>query len=312
MLFTFLTDAVTPLQEKLQSPDSLRTHIETIRETVASSSAEELFSGLMHEAVQFGLKVLAALAIYIIGGWIIRRIKKMMRRGFERRATDKTIATFTLSVVSIGLWVLVIILTVGTLGVNTSSLAALLAAGGMAIGMALGGTVQNFAGGIMILAFKPFKVGDFIEALGYSGTVTEVTIVSTKLLTVDNRLIVLPNGTLANSNINNITSKDLRRVDRVVSISYGVDPDKAKAAFLAVIATEKAILDHNTEGAADPFVSILEFADSSINYVVRVWVKAADYWPVYFSLNEKFAARLPEMGVTFPFPQVDVHLSKEA
>ena len=181
MIPVLQSEQVVDLQEKLSSTDSLKAGVETIRETISTSTPNELLTGLAQEAINFGLKVLAALAIYIIGGWIIRRIKKILKRGFERKGTDKTIATFTVSVVTIGLWVIVIILTVGSLGVNTSSLAALLAAGGMAIGMALGGTVQNFAGGIMILAFKPFKAGDFIEALGYTGVVQEVSMVSTKL-----------------------------------------------------------------------------------------------------------------------------------
>jgi len=292
------------------SPDSLANKANQIKEMVATSTPHELVSQITDEAVQFGLKVLAALAIYIIGGWVIRRIKKVMRRGFERKGTDPTIATFTLSVVSIGLWVIIIILTVGSLGVNTSSLAALLAAGGMAIGMALGGTVQNFAGGIMILAFKPFKVGDFIEAQGFMGTVTEVSMVSTKLLTIDNRVIILPNGALSNGNVNNISGKPLRRVDRVISISYGVDSEKVKAAILEIAKAHPAVLNSSTPDAADPFVAILEMTPNGVNYVVRVWTKTENYWDVYFYLNEALYQQLPSKGVTFPFQQIDVHIKQ--
>ena len=215
MFFPFLqAEAADKLQNTLASADSTKAVISNIHETITTSSAQDIVSSLAQEAINFGLKVLAALAIYIIGGWIIRRIKKLLKRGFERKGTDATIATFTVSVVTIALWVIVIILTVGSLGVNTSSLAALLAAGGMAIGMALGGTVQNFAGGIMILAFKPFKAGDYIEALGFAGIVQEVSMVSTKLLTLDNRIVILPNGALSGGNIMNYSAKDLRRVDR--------------------------------------------------------------------------------------------------
>lgn len=305
-----VTDATVNLQEKLASTDSLKAGIQTIRETITTSSAQDLMSSLAQEAINFGLKVLAALAIYIIGGWIIRRIKKILKRGFERKGTDATIATFTTSVVTIGLWVVIIILTVGSLGVNTSSLAALLAAGGMAIGMALGGTVQNFAGGIMILAFKPFKAGDYIEALGYAGTVQEVSMVATKLLTLDNRIVVLPNGALSGGNILNYSSKDLRRVDRNINISYGIDVEKAKAAILEVIASNPKILNGKTDGAADPFVAVLELSQTSVTYVVRAWTKAENYWDVFFFLNEQLYTELPKKGVTFPFPQLDVHIKQ--
>lgn len=312
MLFHLLQELpASNLQQKLATPDSAKVAIQHIKETVATSSPEDLFNSLMHQAVSFGLKVLAALAIYIIGAWLIRRIKKGLKRGFDRKGTDPTIATFTLSVVSIGLWVIVIILTVGSLGVNTSSLAALLAAGGMAIGMALGGTVQNFAGGIMILAFKPFKAGDYIEALGYAGTVTEVNMVSTKLLTVDNRVVVLPNGTLSGGNICNYSDKPLRRVDRTVSVSYGVDAQQAISAILEVVGSHPKVLDAQTEGAADPFVAVLELGQSSVNYVVRVWVRAEDYWDVFFYLNENIYTELPKKGVTFPYQQIDVHVKND-
>ena len=298
------------LQNTLASADSTKAAINNIKETITSSTPQELMTSLGQEAINFGLKVLAALAIYIIGGWVVRRIKKILKRGFERKGTDATIATFTTSVVTIGLWVIIIILTVGSLGVNTSSLAALLAAGGMAIGMALGGTVQNFAGGIMILAFKPFKAGDYIEALGYAGTVQEVSMVSTKLLTLDNRIVVLPNGALSGGNILNYSSKDLRRVDRNINISYGVDVEKAKAAILEVIASNPKILDAKTEGAADPFVAVLELTQTSVTYVVRAWTRAENYWDVFFFLNETLYTELPKKGVTFPFPQLDVHIKQ--
>ena len=301
-------NAADSMAGTLSHPDSTRVVIENIRETVSSSTPQELLGSLLDQAMNFGLKVLAALAIYIIGGWIIRRIKKILRRGFEHRDTDKTIATFTLSVVTIGAWVIVIILTVGTLGVNTSSLAALLAAGGMAIGMALGGTVQNFAGGIMILAFKPFKAGDFIEALGYTGTVTEVSMVSTKLLTTDNRVIVLPNGALSGGNVCNYSAKPLRRVDRVISVSYGIDAGKVREAILDIVKSNGKVLDSGTAGAADPFVAVNELSQTSVNYVVRAWVNAEDYWDVYFGLNEALYTELPKRGITFPFPQLDVHI----
>ena len=178
-------------------------------ETLAALKDTEpnvLLQNLGQQALHFGLKVLAALAIYIIGAWLIKRITKMVAKGLEKKASDAALASFVKSLVSITLWVLLIIITVGALGINTTSLAALLAAGGMAIGMALSGTVQNFAGGIMLLVFKPIKAGDFIEAQGFTGTVSEINITSTKLITRDNRVVFIPNGALSSGNINKMRS----------------------------------------------------------------------------------------------------------
>ena len=207
-----------PLQITVSPEDTVAvSRIEqTARETIehiATTPLEELIPELMREAINFGIKVLVALLIYFIGAWLIKKIRNMLHRIFEKRKTEKAISSFVESLTSISLTVILIIITVGALGVNTTSLAALLAAGGMAIGMALSGTVQNFAGGIMILVFKPFKAGDFIETEnGYSGTVSDVNIFSTKLTTTDNRLIIIPNGSLSNGTINNY-SQNMSRLN---------------------------------------------------------------------------------------------------
>jgi small conductance mechanosensitive channel len=293
------------------SPDSLAAKTEQLQEIIRSTPPQDLLAMFGEQALRFGLKVLAAIALYIIGGWIISLIKKGMKKSFLRKKTEATVATFSESLVTISLWVLLILAVVGTLGVNTTSLAALLAAGGMAIGMALSGTVQNFAGGIMLLVFRPFKVGDFIETQGYSGKVTEVTIVSTKLLTTDNRLIILPNGTLSNGNISNVTGRHLRRVDIPVSVAYGADAEVVKNALLEMVRSNKLFLDSKTHGAQDPFAGLTELADSSVNFVVRAWVKAPDYWDARFQLQETIYKELPaKYGVEFPFPQLDVHMIK--
>ena len=209
---------------------------QTARETIehiATTPLEELIPELMREAVNFGIKVLAAFLIYIIGAWLIKKIRNMLHRIFEKRKTEKAISSFVESLTSISLTIILIIITVGALGVNTTSLAALLAAGGMAIGMALSGTVQNFAGGIMILVFKPFKAGDFIETEnGYSGTVSDVNIFSTKLTTTDNRLIIIPNGSLSNGTINNYSQNKMRRVEWLVGVEYGTAAKDVKAQLL--------------------------------------------------------------------------------
>lgn len=258
------------------------------------------------QAIQFGLKVLAALVIYFVGAWLIRRVKNMLVRVFDRRHTESTLVSFVMSFVSIGLYALLVIIAISTLGINTTSLAALLAAGGMAIGMALSGTVQNFAGGIMILVFKPFKVGDFIAAQGFVGTVTDVTMVSTKILTVDNRVVVLPNGALSNGTIDNYTGKPLRRVDWTVSVEYGSDADKCIESIREILAQDSRILDSATPGAADPFVALSSLNDNDISFTVRVWVNSADYWGVFFDGNKNFYTLLQQKGFSFAYPHMDV------
>ncbi len=278
-------------------------------EHVTTTPAEELFKELLNDMIQFGLKVLAALAIYFVGAWIIRKIKKLLANIFAKRRTDKAIASFTMSLVSITLTILLIILTVGTLGVNTSSLAALLAAGGMAIGMALSGTVQNFAGGIMLLVFKPFKAGDFIEAQGFSGTVSEVNIVSTKLRTTDNRTIVLPNGALSGGTINNVSQNPTRRVEWKVTVEYGSDVQSARKIVLGILSSDRRVLT-GSDAPAAPTVSLSAMLDSSIELQIRCWVKTEDYWDVLYDINEQLYNILPQNGINFPFPQLDVHIKR--
>lgn len=293
------------------SPDSLAVKKEQFETLIRTTPPQDLLAMFGEQALHFGLKVLAAIVLYIVGGWVIGLIKKALKKSFARKKTEATVATFSESLVTIGLWVLLIVAVVGTLGVNTTSLAALLAAGGMAIGMALSGTVQNFAGGIMLLVFRPFKVGDFIETQGYSGKVTEVTIVNTKMLTTDNRLIILPNGTLSNGNINNITGRHLRRVDIPVSVEYGSDAALVKKALLELVQANPLFLDSKTKGADDPFCALTDLADSSVNFVVRAWVKGSDYWTARFQLQEAIYTELPKTyKIEFPYPQIDVHLHK--
>ncbi len=293
------------------SPDSLAAKKEQFEELIRTTPPQDLLALFGEQALHFGLKVLAAIALYIVGGWVIGLVKKALKKSFAKKKTEATVATFSESLVTIALWILLIIAVVGTLGVNTTSLAALLAAGGMAIGMALSGTVQNFAGGIMLLVFRPFKVGDFIETQGFAGKVTEVTIVNTKLLTTDNRVIILPNGTLSNGNINNVTGQNLRRVDIPVSVAYGAGADAVKSALLELVKANPLFLDSSTHGAQDPFVGLSELADSSVNFVVRAWVNGKDYWDARFQLQEAIYTELPaSYGIEFPFPQMDIHVKQ--
>lgn len=264
--------------------------------------------GLGQQAINFGLKLLAAIVIYGVGAWIIKRVKNVLRKFFDKRGSEPTLASFIISLTTILLTVLLVIVTIGTLGVNTTSFAAILAAGGMAIGMALSGTVQNFAGGLMILLFKPFKVGDYIKAQNYEGFVTEVTIVSTKIRTYANSIIVLPNGALFNGNIDNFSEKPVHRISWTVSTAYGTDPSKVREVILGILAEDERIVGSDRVGAADPAVRLDKLGESSVDFIVYAWVETGDFWPVTYEINEKIYTELPKNGISFPFPQLDIHM----
>lgn len=295
----------------------------------AKEDPEGFWQIFVDKVTHFGLKVLAALLIFIIGIFLIRWVKHLLKRMFDRRNTEPTIASFVTSFTSISMTVLLVVISVSTLGVDTTSLAALLAAGGLAIGMALSGTVQNFAGGLMLLAFKPFKAGDLIEAQGVTGKVVEVHITSTKILTLDNRVVILPNGALSNGVINNYNGRPLRRVEWLVSVSYGVDAAKCKQAILAILNSDERILQADTDmeklykelnissfqlstvnyrmdAIPAPFVALQKLNASDITFVVRAWVRADDYWDVFFALQERFYTELPPQGFTFAYPHIEI------
>lgn len=310
MLNHILQVSITPADTAVVS--KLETNARETIEHIAATPLEELLPELINNAIHFGIKVLIALLIYFVGAWIIKKIKGVLHRIFEKRKTEKAIASFVESLTSITLTIILIIITIGTLGVNTTSLAALLAAGGMAIGMAMSGTVQNFAGGIMILVFKPFKAGDFIETEnGYSGTVSDVNIFSTKLTTTDNRLIIIPNSTLSNGTVNNFSRNTMRRVEWLVGVEYGTDVEQVKKALQDIVDEEKRVLYSSTGAPADPLIAVNALQDSAVQYVVRVWVKSSDYWDVFYCLNEKIYTQLPEKGIDFPFPHLDVQVTRQ-
>jgi small conductance mechanosensitive channel len=327
MYLTILLQALTAEQIQARQ-DSARANAQKMIE-LAKENPDTFWQMFGEKMLQFGIKVLAALLIFVVGMLLIRWVKNILNRVFARRKTEPTIASFVSSFVSISLTILLVVISVSTLGVNTTSLAALLAAGGMAIGMALSGTVQNFAGGIMLLAFKPFKAGDFIEAQGVSGKVIEVNITATKILTIDNRVVILPNGALSNGVINNYNGRPLRRVEWSVSVSYGVDAAKCKEAILAIVNSDKRVLQADTDMKAlyeelnisayqlstvnyrmdaipAPFVALKSLNENDITFVVRVWVRANDYWDVFFALQERFYTELPPQGFTFAYPHMDV------
>ena len=293
---------------KADSLNAVEREIVSAIDKLSTTSAGDLALGMIHGSIKFCLKVAAAILIYIVGAWIIRKIRKAITRGFQKRETDATLASFTLSITSISLTIVLLLITVGTLGIDTSSIAALLTGGGLAIGLALNGTVQNFAGGIMILIFKPFKAGDYIEAQGHSGTVSEVTITSTKLTTTDNRVIIIPNGTLSNDVINNYSTRELRRVDINVGVEYGCSSSETKELLMEIINRDVRVLDKSEGAPADPFVALSALNDSSVDFILKVWVKNSDYWSVKYSLTEEIYNELPKHGIMFPFPQLDVNI----
>ena len=254
-------------------------------------------------AVTYGGKILLAIATLIIGLWLIRKLSRMLRRVFEKRSFDKSLQTFLVSFVGITLKILLVISVTTMVGVQMTSFIALLGAAGLAFGMALSGTLQNFAGGVMILILKPFKVGDFIEAQGFAGSVKEIQIFHTILNTPDKKQIVIPNGGLSTGALINYSAEPIRRVDWTFGIGYADDIDKAKAIIGQVITSdERALKD------PEPFFGVISLGDSSVNIVARVWVEAANYWPLFFAMNEAVKKEFDKQGISIPFPQRDVHI----
>lgn len=266
-------------------------------------SFNEILNTIGTWAVDFAGRLIAALVLYLVGRWLIRRVSKMMARVFGHRELDKSLANFLKSTVKIALNVILIIMVITTLGVKTSSIVALIASAGVAIGMALSGTLQNFAGGVMILLLRPFKVGDYIEAQGQQGTVREIQIFNTILATIDNKIIFIPNGSLSTGIMKNYSREPLRRVDWTFTIAYGQDYDRAKEVVSALLVADTLIL---TDPA--PYIALDALADNSVNLTVRVWVKTEDYWTVYHRINELLYKSFSKEGINIPFPQLDVHI----
>lgn len=253
-------------------------------------------------ALEAGRSVLIAILIYVVGRMVIKMINKLVAKVLERRKVDDTIQGFAKSLVSVLLTTLLIVAVINALGVDTTSFAALLASVGLAAGMALSGNLQNLAGGIMLLLFRPFRVGDFIEAQGEMGVVKEIQILHTIILTVDNREVILPNGALSSGNMTNYSKEPLRRVDLTIGIEYGQDVENARRVLNKIFAADERILNDPA-----PFVGLVSLEASSVDLTVRVWVKGENYWDVYFSLNETIYNTFNKEGISFPFPQIKVH-----
>lgn len=267
---------------------------------------EHLLQSLLDWGTTAGKHILAALVIFIVGRFLISFINKMVARLLERRKVEPSIQSFVRSFVSILLTVLLIVAVVSKLGVETTSFAALLASAGVAVGMALSGNLQNFAGGLIVLLFKPYKVGDTVECQGETGVVREIQIFHTILTTFDNKVVYIPNGTLSSGVITNYSREKLRRVDWTVGVEYGSDYDKVEATIRTILAADKRVLDKPA-----PTIALTALADSSVNVVIRVWVKSEDYWDVFFDMNKTIYAVFNREGIGFPFPQLTVHQAKD-
>jgi small conductance mechanosensitive channel len=254
-------------------------------------------------AITYGLKILLAVVVLIIGLWIIKGVMKAIGRTLEKRDVDATLRQFLGSLLSMLLKIMLIISVISMLGVEMTSFVAILAAAGLAVGLALSGTLQNFAGGAMIILFKPFKIGDFIDAQGYTGTVKEIQIFNTILKTPDNKTIIIPNGGLSTSAMTNFSTEPQRRVDFTFGIGYSDDIDKAKKVIEGLVTADDRILKD-----PEPFIAVSELADSSVNFVVRVWANAADYWGIFFDMTENVKKVFDKEGISIPFPQTDVHV----
>ena len=293
--------------EPLILPDSVqKANLAKAVEKIASLDYHEVLQTMLSEAVWIVIKIVIALAIYFLGRWIVRRVVRLIDVAMERRKVDISLRSFMRNTVRVVFSLILVLIVVQTLGVNVTSLIAVFSAATLAIGMALSGTAQNFAGGVMILMMKPYRVGDYISAQGQSGTVREIKLFSTVITTTDNQTIYIPNNAIATAIIDNYTTAEQRRVDWTVGISYGDDVDVARETILAMLAADARILRETA-----PVVWVAALADSSVNLTVRAWVANADYWDVFFEYNERFYKELPKAGINVPFPQMDVHVKND-
>ena len=283
--------------------------IAKLDETIASVSGltiKEATSIVVTFALTLGWKLIKVAFIWMIGRWLTRRLISIVKLVMDKRETNATVRTFLVSFIDVVSLIILLIILISVLGIDTSSFIALFASAGVAIGMALSGTLQNFAGGVIILLFRPFKVGDFIEAQGQTGTVKEIQIFNTLIHTGDNKAILVPNGPLSTGIINNYSRESLRRVDFTFSISYGDDYEKAKEVLMELIAADSRILN----SPAEPFIALKSLGASSIDIVVRVWAAQENYWGICFDLNKAVYETFPKRGLNFPYQTLTVNINK--
>lgn len=279
----------------------------------AAQNAEDGFSKLqiflqqlIDWSVNAGGRILGAVIIFIVGRFLISFLNKFVAKLLARRHIDASIQSFVKSLVNILLTILLIIAVISKLGVETTSFAALLASAGVAIGMALSGNLQNFAGGLIVLLLRPYKVGDLIESQGITGTVREIQIFHTILVTADNKVIYIPNGSLSSGTVTNYSREETRRVEWIVGVEYGEDYEKVERTVRRILAADSRVLS-----TPEPFIALHALDASSVNVVIRVWVKSSDYWGLYFDMNKTIYNVFNQEGIGFPFPQLTVHQAKD-
>ena len=271
--------------------------------TITGEMVNDFIAKALNSGIELGGRILAALIIFIIGKFLINWANKLFATTLQKRNVDASIQSFLKSIVNITLLVMLFLAVIGKLGIELTSFAALLASVGVAVGMALSGNLSNFAGGVIILVFRPYKVGDYIEAsTGASGTVTDIQIFHTVLTTPDNKIIFAPNGAMSSAVVTNYSRKETRRLDFTFGVEYGTDFQQARTILMEIINEDTRILKDPA-----PFVEVGALADSSVNITVRVWVNASDYWGVNFDMNKNVYATFNEKGISFPFPQLTVH-----
>lgn len=299
---TAVSDTVKEVGEKMISIDP-----KSPQEIVSQSISwfDSATNWLTTNGLSFCVSLLGALAFLFIGFWVSKLIVKALRKMMVRKNSDPGLISFVSSLANIALKIMIIISVMGMVGIQMTSFIAVLGAAGIAVGMALQGTLSNFASGVMILIFKPYKVDDYIEANGVAGVVKEIQIFNTIITTVDNKTIIVPNGSLATNTLTNYSKQPIRRVDWTVGVSYGTDFNVAKESIMRILNADSRVLK-------DPeiFVSISSLSDSSVDIVVRVWVNSPDYWDVYFDFYNTVYAKFNEEGISFPFPQMDVHIKE--
>lgn len=269
------------------------------------------YEQLWNWGLSFCRNVVVALIVYFIGRFLIKWVIKLFTKMLQRSKVDMTLYTFLSSIINVVLWFVLAIVIVGILGIETSSFIALFASAGMAIGMALSGTLQNFAGGVMILLFRPFKVGDFIEAQGYAGIVKEIQIFNTIIRTGDAQIILIPNGTLSSGTMKNSSKEPYRRVDLEFQFQYGADYDEVYAAIMDILKRHPQVIQGPVADSTivtGPWIGLLNLGESGVSVITRSWCKVSDYWNVYFNLNETVYQMLKERGFMFPFNRVDVNI----
>ena len=289
----------------MQETNSIGTGNDIVSELSNLDFSKIALNDVIGYIVQFGKNVLLAIIVYFVGRLLIKYTMKALRTLTQKRKMEASLTSFLISLVSISLNVFLAIIIVGILGIDTSSFLAVFASAGIAVGMALSGTLQNFAGGVLIMLLKPYKVGDFIEAQGFAGTVREIQIFSTILGTPDNQTVIIPNGPLATGSLKNSTKAPTRRVDIDVEVAYGTDPDAVRKVLMDIITADERIMQ---SGVFAPFIPMTSMGSSSLTFQMRIWVKAPDFWNVKFETTEKIYRQLGEAGIEIPFQQMDVHI----